>query len=72
MRDNRLTPQEQRADYASPTKPCRAEACQRDTECEAFMESSMKRTESIPALSRLALTRRQMLLRNVIGLAEEP
>ena len=32
----------------------------------------MKRTESIPALSRLALTRRQMLLRNVIGLGRNP
>ena len=56
----------------APTKPCRAEACRRATECEAFMESSMKRTESIPALSRLALTRRQMLLRNVIGLGRNP
>ncbi|MDA9699932.1 DUF1651 domain-containing protein [Synechococcus sp. AH-736-M02] len=30
------------------------------------MESSTKRTESISGLSRLALTRRQMLLRNMI------
>ena len=35
-------------------------------ERDDFMESSTKRTESIPVLSRLALTRRQMLLRNMI------
>ena len=41
-------------------------------ERDDFMESSTKRTASISALSRLALTRRQMLLRNVIELAEDP
>jgi hypothetical protein len=41
-------------------------------ERDAFMESSTKRTGSISELSRLALTRLQMLLRNVIELAQEP
>ena len=54
------------------TKPCRAEACQRATERDAFMNSSTKRTESVSGLSLLALTLRQMLLCNVIELAEEP